>query len=150
MLAWVSSLWLSGSFTGPARNAPNNGIDIKKLFDQRPTQVITVSEEVVKTTLKGLRKTVTNAVPPLSNKPPLMKEFEDVFSTGYKDFFIRQKEARAQAKQASLTKEILNQDTCTSVANLENKEESDAISGENNVPYTNEEIAAELTEFELN
>lgn len=98
MLGWVSSWWSVGSFTGPARNAPNNGIDIKKLFDQRPTQVILLSETEVKQELKKLRPTKTNAVPPLSTKPPLMQEFDDVFNKGYKDYFEARKNKRIKVE----------------------------------------------------
>ena len=98
MLGWVSSWWSVGSFPGPARNAPNNGIDIKKLFDQRPTQVISLSEADVKQELKKLRPTITNAVPPISNKPPLMQEFDDVFNKGYKDYFEVRKRKRIEVQ----------------------------------------------------
>lgn len=91
MLAWVSSLWLSEGFSGAARNAPNNGINIKTLFDQRPKQVMTVSEEEVRETLKSLKKTVINAVPPLSQKPPIMAEFDEVFTMGHKEYFERKR-----------------------------------------------------------
>jgi len=84
---WITSFWQTDSFTGPARNAPNNGIDIKKIFDQRPTQVMTLSQSEVQEELKKLRPTKINAVPPLSHKPPIMKEFDDVFKDGYKAFF---------------------------------------------------------------
>ena len=66
MIAWVSSFWSSATFTGPASNAPNNVINIKLLFDQRPKQVISLSKEEIKTSLKSLRKTIVNAIPSLS------------------------------------------------------------------------------------
>lgn len=94
MLSWVTSWWSSGTFTGPARNAPNNGVDIKKFFDQRPKQVITVTSVEIQTTLKGLKKAETNAVPPASNKPPIMKEFDSVFDQGYKEYFVVLKKQR--------------------------------------------------------
>ena len=97
MLDWVGSWWSAGSFTGPARNAPNDGINIKKLFDQRPKQVISLTEAEVKQELKKLRPTKINAVPPLSHKPPIMQEFEDVFANGYKNYFESRKKRLTKA-----------------------------------------------------
>ena len=87
MLSWVTTWWSAGSFTGPARNAPNNGIDIKKLFDQRPTQVMTLTQAEVIKEREKLRPTKINAIPPISNRPPIMQEFDDVFTQGYKEYF---------------------------------------------------------------
>ena len=106
MLSWVTSLWSSGSFTGPARNAPNNGVDIKKLFDQRPKQVIAVSNVQIQTTLKGLKKTETNSVPPISDKPEIMKEFDCVFDHGYREYFIFLKNQRDNQQSLNKTQAL--------------------------------------------
>ena len=124
MLNWVSSWWSVGSFTGPARNAPNNGIDIKKFFDQRPTQVISLSAEEVKQELSKLRPTKINAIPPLCVKPPLMAEFDNVFNTGYKEYFEARKRKRIEAKTVnaviiSITTEISCDSDVISHSNLQ-------------------------------
>lgn len=101
MLGWFSAFWTQESFSGPARNAPRlNGISIKTLFEQRPIQVITVSETVVKATLAGLKPTIVNERPPLSQKPAIMKEFDDVFTLGYEAFFLKRKQRQAEQAAA--------------------------------------------------
>lgn len=95
MFNWLTSWWGPDSVTGVARNAPNGGINIKLFFEQKPTQVIIVTSEEIVTIRNGLRKTEINAIPPISNKNPIMKEFDDVFSEGYQQFFQKRKQQRA-------------------------------------------------------
>jgi hypothetical protein len=95
MFGWLTSWWTTEGMYGPARNAPAGGINIKLFLEQRPTQVIIVSGEEILTIRNGLRKTEINAVPPISNKNPIMKEFDDVFSQGYQQFFQKRKQQRA-------------------------------------------------------
>lgn len=125
LLDWVSSLWLSsGSFTGPARNAPNNGIDIKKLFDQRPTQVITLTQEQVQIELKKLRPTKTNAIPPISHKPPIMQEFDDVFNQGYKNYFEILRNKRMANTSLKLEQEVESENIPVTVTTINDDEKS--------------------------
>jgi hypothetical protein len=95
MFNWLTSWWGPDCATGVARNAPNGGINIKLFFEQKPTQVIIVTSEEIVTIKNGLRKTEINAIPPISNKNPIMKEFDDVFSQGYQQFFQKRKQQRA-------------------------------------------------------
>ena len=173
MLGWVGSWWSVGSFTGPARNAPNDGINIKKLFDQRPKQVITLSEAEVKQELKKLRPTKINAVPPLTHKPPIMQEFEDVFANGYKNYFEARKKRLSNVNTETLTPvscedeispssntDIVPPSTCndvsiheTSVSSLDpldscpTDDTSDVDSDTSDYVMSKEEIMAELAEF---
>lgn len=98
MFGWVTSWWSAGSFTGPARNAPNDGKNIKELFDQRPKQVMILTQEQVVTIRKNLRKTQTNATPPLSQKPPIMAELDTVFGQGNDSYFDMVRKRRELAK----------------------------------------------------
>jgi hypothetical protein len=101
MLGWATSWWSSENFTGPARNAPNSGINIRQLFDQKPTQVMILSQEQVIEVISGLRPTKINAMPPLSDKPPIMKDFDNVFECGYKNYFQQLKEQRKSKSNSS-------------------------------------------------
>lgn len=103
MLSWFTSFWTDELSSGPARNAPNNGFNIKEIFDQRPKQVITLSAEEVQEKLRSLKPTVINANPPVSNKPPLMKEFDDVFTSGYKEFLEAQRKKRSEKMQQHIS-----------------------------------------------
>jgi len=80
MLGWVSSWWVDEKSVtvGPARNVPSGNIDIRKFFEQKATQVMIISSEELQDHIRKLRPTVTNAQPPLSSKPPLMQEMEDL------------------------------------------------------------------------
>lgn len=98
MFGWVTSWWSAGSFTGPARNAPNDGKNIKELFDQRPKQVMILTQEQVVTIRMNLRKTRTNATPPLSQKPPIMAELDTVFGQGNDSYFDMVRKRREVAK----------------------------------------------------
>jgi len=91
MLDWFSSFWTDYSLYGPARNAPNNGINIKDLLQQRPQRVICLTPEEVQHKLSTLRPTKINAIPPIQNKNPIMKEFDEVFNQGYQNYFIERK-----------------------------------------------------------
>ena len=93
MLGWISSWW-SDPFAGPARNAPNGGIDISKLFSQKPVHVITVSQQQILDIKNSLKKTETNITPPISSKPAIMCEFDEVFNLGYKGFFEERKKRK--------------------------------------------------------
>jgi len=140
MFNWISCFWSDGSFTGPARNAPNNGIDIKKIFDQRPLQVICVSESQIKTELSKLRKTTINAIPPLLHQPPIMKEFDNVFSQGYKQYFIARKLNKISCPKD--TEENVHED-CSTIISDTVLTLDDKI-----VPLTIDQLTAEITEFQ--
>ena len=94
MFTWFSSFWTSNDFGGPARNAPNNGFGIKGLLEQRPQHVILVSASEISAHKSKLRPTIINGIPPLSSKPPLLKEFDGVFDEGYKNYFAKLRQKR--------------------------------------------------------
>ena len=149
---WVSSWWSVGSFTGPARNAPNNGIDIKKLFDQRPKQVILLSADEVKQELKKLRPTKINAIPPISNRPPIMQEFDNVFNQGYKQFFEARKQRIIEAKAsktvivAIISTSLDEDETRSENQDIKTNENQDIKTNENKDIKTNENQDLETKE----
>lgn len=97
MSSWLS--WFTGNsliFSGPATEAPNVGVNIKILLDQRPKAVMIASQSEIVDALSKLKKTEINSVPPISNRPPIMKEFDQVFALGYHEFFKSRKAATRQ------------------------------------------------------
>lgn len=123
MLGWISSWW-SIDVSGPARNAPNGGKGIKQLFEQRPQQVMIVGEDVIQETLRGLRKTIINERPPLSQKPAIMQELDSVFSQGARNFFEAR---RLQRKTIQLDedKPVISEVEDNLVIQLESEEEEE-------------------------
>ena len=85
------------SFTGPARNAPAGGINIKVVFQQSP-QVIVVTEDDIKKAIGGLRKTSINAQPPLREESPIERESKTIFATGNDKYFESVRKRREAAK----------------------------------------------------
>lgn len=103
ILGWFSSLWTSEYFTGPARNAPNQGRNIKALFDQRPKQVINVSQEQIQSIKSSLKPTIINEIPPIKNPNPTIKELNNVYDIGPSEFL-----AQIRAKRQQKILEIIN------------------------------------------
>lgn len=103
MLGWITSWWGSDLASGPARNAPNNGKNIKQLFEQRPQQVIIVTADVITQTLNGLRKTVINEIPPISQKPAIMQEFDNIFSQGVQAYLRIKRQQRPSSPSISVS-----------------------------------------------
>ena len=87
-------------FQGPATNAPNNGENIKAIFDMRPKQVIIITEGEIQKQLTSLKKTVIPEKRP-PKKAPIMEEFDQVFSGGYKEFFALKKQRREEKRLSS-------------------------------------------------
>lgn len=97
MLNWLSSLWSNvPTMYGPGRNAPTEEGGLKRFLEQRPTQVIIVTQDVITQTRNGLRKTEINAVPPLSQKPAIMQEFDVVFAQGFGEYFKLRRQQRGE------------------------------------------------------
>jgi hypothetical protein len=104
-----------------------------------------VSGEEILTIRNGLRKTEINATPPISNKNPIMKEFDDVFSQGYQQFFQKRKQQRTNIeiiisnseedleKEVSIEAPIVNDTVVedTVVENTEVVEENKEVEGDN-------------------
>lgn len=128
MFSWVTNWWSSESFTGPARNAPNQGINIKYLFDQRPKQVIVVTDDQIKSIMAGLKKIEPNSTPPESQDTPIMKELDDVFKRGNKNFF----ESLAIKSRASNISKQCDDNLCEDNV-LEERSEEDKILARNKV-----------------
>lgn len=70
------------SFPGPARNAPNNGKDIKTTIKQFNKQIIVLTDSDLVNIKQKLRKTVINENPPSFHKRPLLIELDTVFDKG--------------------------------------------------------------------
>jgi hypothetical protein len=86
---------------GPGRNAPTGEGNLKRFLEQRPTQVIIVTKDVITQTLSGLRPTITNERPPLSQKPAIMQEFDIVFAEGFQSFFAKRRQLRGQTAEVA-------------------------------------------------
>lgn len=59
MLSWISNWWEGETIYGPARNAPNGGVGISKLFEQKPMSVIILNEPELKEKISGLQHVET-------------------------------------------------------------------------------------------
>lgn len=57
MFSWITSWWSSSAISGPARNAPNEGKNIKEIIDQKPAEVSILTQEEIIAVKNNLRKT---------------------------------------------------------------------------------------------
>ena len=89
MISWISE-WLYAIYSGPARDAPNNGVNIKKYIEDKPPDIKTITCDDVKEAIDKL-KPVTIKDKPLIYTSPLMAEFNTVFDMGYKNYFQKKK-----------------------------------------------------------
>jgi len=77
--SWLSGWWGSSNSFTPARNAPNGGVNIREALSQRPTQVISVSQQEILDTKARMRKVETNAVRPAFYEPPIVSGIREFF-----------------------------------------------------------------------
>lgn len=118
MLAWIKNYIYDTFYSGPARNAPCDGINIKKFIDEKPPDIKLISsnelleaknklkpksDEPVKSnsffciTPKDLLKVKNNLHKTnkhdklIQKNSPLLEEFNTVFKMGYKEFFEQRK-----------------------------------------------------------
>lgn len=96
MLSWITSWW-STSFSGPARNAPDGGKNIKVVLAQKPIHIKTITSDQLLERISVLKPTIINSNPPISNKSPMMKEIDLVNAEGYKIFFIKLREKKIKS-----------------------------------------------------
>ena len=92
MFAWVTN-WLYTVYSGPARNAPNNGVNIKKFIEEKPPEIKTITQEDIVEALDHL-KPVQQIQKPVVYSSPLMEEFNTVFNLGYKEYFEKRKSSK--------------------------------------------------------
>lgn len=97
MYAWITSFWKSyDPISGPARNAPNNGVHIKQIMEQKPKE-IEASSNITETQLQ-LKISKLKKIPPPTNKKcyksPIMTEFDNIFSMGTKAYLDKIKNNR--------------------------------------------------------
>jgi hypothetical protein len=93
MLNWIYD-WFSGSLFYPARNAPNDGHDIKKFIENKPQEVHLISSDDITKIKNSLHKTDVPERPTSFPGSPLMMEFDSVFQMGYKNFFEKRKSSQ--------------------------------------------------------
>lgn len=87
IMSWLfTGLWSNTFFAGPARNAPDNGINVKELLKSAPPTCGLVSAEQVQE-IKSALKPITPNKPYVSPKPPLIADFDRVFSMGIDRYF---------------------------------------------------------------
>src|SRR6186713_3136294 len=92
MFAWLQSWFYNPVYSGPARNAPNAGIDIKKFIENKAPEVSIISEqEIVEVKNKLVPIPLEIHDKPSYYVSPLMGELNGVFKSGYKDFFEKKK-----------------------------------------------------------
>lgn len=133
MFSWVSSWFMSrppvapGPLVGPARNAPNNGHNIKSFIEEHnsklqtlettktqttqkstaaPVQIIVASSDDIKHTLSNLRQTSLTKLDAGSQDPPLLKEMQSVLKHGPSRYFEEVKQRREKNKAIQLEKEL--------------------------------------------
>jgi hypothetical protein len=93
MLNWIYN-WFSTTYHYPARNAPNNGIDVKKFIENKPSEVKLISLEDINNIKNNLHKIEIPERPSDFPGSPLMTEFHNVFNMGYKNFLEQRKSSR--------------------------------------------------------
>lgn len=129
MFNWITSWWktnprsIPGPVLGPARNAPNNGLNIKSFLEQQSNLVATnvvnnnnqqpippkkstsqnVSVQFVSVSANDIQaiRARLNKVPTKLNKsetqePPLLREMNEIFSQGNEGYFASIKLRREQ------------------------------------------------------
>lgn len=90
MFSWIVE-WLYTPFQyNAARNAPNNGVNIKKYIEEKPPEVKIITSKEIIETLEHLKPTPTIDRPVVYTSP-LMAEFNQVFDMGYKNYFEKKK-----------------------------------------------------------
>lgn len=94
--------------TGPARNIPFTGINIKSFFDQKPKQVIIVGSDEIQHTLSQLRKTIVNKDRPIFAKSALMQDFDRVFENGYKTYLNRLPKSHIEVRHPIVESKLPN------------------------------------------
>ena len=121
MSGWFTAWWSFGSTSkpvGPARNLPVTE-NIKKFFDQKPVQVITISSEEMGQALKNLRDSKSKTIVHNSDeyKHPLTIEIETIFSNGVKGFFEQNKARRLGLLQKAVetVETVVSTDSTASV-----------------------------------
>ena len=77
-------------FYTPARNAPNDGVDIKKFIEKN--EIKTITSDDLSSAISNLKKVDTNNDKPLTYTSPLLKEMDEVFKIGYKNYFKNKKQ----------------------------------------------------------
>ncbi len=103
IMSWLfTGLWSNTFFAGPARNAPDNGINVKELLKTAPPTCGLVSAEQVQE-IKSALKPITPNKPYVSPKPPLIADFDRVFSMGIERYFDELK--RRQNNLTAITPE---------------------------------------------
>lgn len=63
----------------PARNAPNNGKNIRNLIEHKPVHITLISEAEIKKALSNLKQPVIVTHPPLPQRPTLLSELNELF-----------------------------------------------------------------------
>lgn len=90
MIAWLSSWFYSPVISGPARNAPCAGIDIKKFIEAKAPEMTFITESDIVNAKKSLVH-VEQKQTSVTYTSPLMAEFNSVFEMGYKNYLERKK-----------------------------------------------------------
>lgn len=90
MINWIYEWLYSSVAYAPARNAPNEGVDIKKFIESKPDDVVMISAEEINHVKQKLNK-IPEVQKTSFTGTPLIEEFNTVFSMGYKNYFEQKK-----------------------------------------------------------
>lgn len=90
MFEWVTNLIYNTLYPGPARNAPNEGVNIKKYIEEHHNDIKIITENDILDAKNKLNKTNIQE-PPVFYTSPLLKELNNVSNIGYKQFFEQKK-----------------------------------------------------------
>lgn len=102
----------------PARNAPDNLSEIIK--NEKNFQLVAATREEIIEAKNNLRHVETRSSEDfLVDKKPLMRDFDNVFSHGYKQFFEEKKSKKEEKPEEKPREKITNKISKDFLANLQ-------------------------------
>jgi|SRR5437016_579699 len=108
MLSWITSWWVTspssteGSFTGPARNAPNNGENIKQLLEEKPQMMnLTIITNIeIQNARQRLKSPVSHNVPDKPRPLTVLQQLAEIHERGSTNYFESIKKRRHEKLQS--------------------------------------------------
>lgn len=95
MYNWLSSLFTGTFFSGPARNAPGEGKNIKQALEAIPLETRGgISSMMLREKIASLKKVEINKQPYVTPRPALYLEFCEKTAQGYQNYFASLKNRR--------------------------------------------------------
>ena len=94
MISWFTDWIYSVVYSGPARNAPNDGINIKKYIEEKPPNIKTITPDELTSIIVKLHKIEPNSHKPTPYISPIMNEFQTVFNIGCLNYLEQKRKSR--------------------------------------------------------